>query len=322
MSRRGAPGGDRPRRGGPGGERAGRDRRDGGPRGRGRSDRGEGRGGPPRSRRDHALPKAFRELDQLEGRNVVVEALWRQRRRVVAIYLDERARPDAKVTRIQELAAEHGVTVKRVPRQHLDELCIGGVHNGVLAWAEELPAYTIRGLLSELEEEAVEPCIVLVDEASYEHNLGAVMRSALGAGVHGVVVPTRRGKGLSPVVHRVSMGGAEGVPLIREGLSSSLATLRRAGVRTIGCDMDGDPLWDVDLTGPVAIVLGGEGKGLSPTLRQRCDQIAAVPLQGQLESLNLSVTASVFLFERVRQLRELAAQRAAAAAPLAPGDRL
>jgi 23S rRNA (guanosine2251-2'-O)-methyltransferase len=252
-----------------------------------------------------------------------VEALWRARRRVVAIWLDERAREDAKVSRILELAQQREVAVTAVPRRTLDELCVGGVHNGVLAWAEPLPGYTTQGLLSELERENKDPFIVLVDEASYEHNLGAVMRSALGAGVHGVVVPVRRGKGLSPVVHRVSMGGAEVVPLIREGLSSSLATLRRAGVTVVGCDMDGDPLWDIDLTGPVAVVLGGEGKGLSSTLRARCDRIASVPLEGQLESLNLSVTAGVFLFERSRQLR----QQFAAAAPmessepvLPPGD--
>ena len=243
---------------------------------------------------------------------MVVEALWRQRRKVAAIYLDERAREDAKVRRILALAQEHGVPISKVPRRHLDALCVGGVHNGVLAWAEPLPGYTTQGLLSELERASEEPFVVLVDEASYEHNLGAVMRSALGAGVHGVVVPVRRGKGLSPVVHRVSMGGAEVVPLIREGLSSSLATLRRAGVRVVGCDMDGDPLWDIDLTGPIAVVLGGEGKGLSSTLRGRCDHVACIPLQGQLESLNLSVTAGVFLFERARQLR----QQLASAAPM------
>lgn len=280
-------------------------RRDGGP--QGRRDGGSQGGGRARS-----LPKALRDLDQLEGRNVVVEALWRARRRVVAIWMDERAREDAKVSRILALAQEREVAVTAVPRRALDELCVGGVHNGVLAWAEPLPGYTTQGLLSELERENKEPFIVLVDEASYEHNLGAVMRSALGAGVHGVVVPVRRGKGLSPVVHRVSMGGAEVVPLIREGLSSSLATLRRAGVTVVGCDMDGDPLWDIDLTGPVAVVLGGEGKGLSSTLRARCDRVASVPLQGQLESLNLSVTAGVFLFERSRQLR----QQFAAAAPM------
>jgi 23S rRNA (guanosine2251-2'-O)-methyltransferase len=248
------------------------------------------------------------DLDQLEGRNVVVEALLRKRRKVVRICLDERAKEDDKVSRLLELAVSARVPVERVPRESLDEICESGVHNGVIAWAVPLPAYSTQGLLSELEREGKEPFLLLVDEISYEQNLGAILRSALGAGVSAVVVPTQRGKGLTPVVHRVAMGGAEMVPLIREGLSSSLATLRRAGVRIVGADMDGRPCFDVPMTGPLAIVLGGEGKGLTHTLRDRCDEIASVPLSGELESLNVSVTAGILAFERVRQLRVEAAR--------------
>lgn len=241
--------------------------------------------------------------DRLEGRNVVFEALARGRRRVLRIMLDERARPGGKVDRILELARDQGVPVQRVPRQRLDRLSVTGVHNGIIAEAEPLPQHTVSSLLAELDQRGVTPFLVLVDEVQYEHNLGAVLRSALGAGVHGVIVPVRRGKGVSPVVQRVAMGGAEVVPVVREGLSSALATLRRAGIRVVGCDMGGRDLWQVPLTGSIALVLGGEDKGLSPTLRKRCDEIAAVPLQGQLESLNVSVTAAVMMFEKVRQDR-------------------
>jgi len=179
----------------------------------------------------------------------------------------------------------------------------GDVHNGVIAEAEPLPCYTTMQLLDEIFERGESPFLVLADTISYEHNLGAILRSAMGAGVHGVVVPTRRGKGLSPVVHRVSMGGAEMVPLVREGLSSALKVCRRAGLVVVGADMDGTPVWDLDLRGPLALVLGGESKGLSSTLRSRCNHIAAVPLEGELQSLNVSVTAAVLMFERVRQLR-------------------
>ena len=135
------------------------------------------------------------------------------------------------------------------------------------------------------------------------HSSTPQCRSALGAGVHGVIVPVRRGKGLTAVVQRVAMGGAEEVPLIREGLSSALATLKRAGIRVVGADMDGEPCWDVSMTGSLALVLGGEDKGLSPTLRERCDAIARVPIGGDLDSLNVSVTAAVLMFEKVRQDR-------------------
>ena len=240
--------------------------------------------------------------EQLEGRNVVWEALSRGIRKVYRIQLDERARPNEKIERILSSARAQGVPIKRVPREKLDEVCVSGVHNGIIGWAEPLPAVTVRGRLSELEREGRDPFFVLVDEANYEHNLGAVLRSGLGSGVNAVIIPTRRGAGVTPVVLRVAMGAGEVVPVIREGLSSALATLRRAGVRVVGADMDGKPHWAVSMTGPLALVLGGEGKGLTDTLRSRCDDIAGVPLQGDLESLNLSVTASILMFERVRQV--------------------
>ena len=229
------------------------------------------------------------------------EALKRKRRAVHRIFLDERARPNPKLALVLDLAERAGVPVFKVPRARLDEQSVTGVHNGIIAEAEPHEEGTVQGLLSELERRGEAPFLVLVDEVQYEHNLGAILRSALGAGVNGAIVPVRRGKGLTPVVQRVAMGGAEAVPLVREGLSSALATLRRAGVRIVGADMDGDPVWSVPLTGPLAVVLGGEDKGLSPTLRSRCDAIVSVPLQGELESLNVSVTAAVVLFEKVRQ---------------------
>lgn len=265
------------------------------PRGDRRHDRRSDRRGPPPGPR---LPNG---MDQLEGRNVVFEALSRGARAVTVIYMDERTKPHPKVEAIFEKARERNVPVKAVPRTFLDDRSITGVHNGVIAEAEELPQNTCQGLLSELERAGEEPFLVLVDEVQYEHNLGAILRSSLGAGVNGLIIPVRRGKGLTPVVQRVAMGAAESVPVVREGLSSALATLRRAGVRVLGADMGGKPCWDVPMTGPLAIVLGGEGKGLSQTLRNRCDEVVSVPLLGNLESLNVSVTAGILLFEKRRQ---------------------
>jgi 23S rRNA (guanosine2251-2'-O)-methyltransferase len=232
--------------------------------------------------------------DRLEGRNVVLDALERGRRAVLRVWLDAAARPDRK---IEAILARAGDRVVRVERAMLDRMSQTGVHNGVIAEAEPLPELRVRDVL----DAVAEPFVVLVDEVQYEHNLGAILRSALGAGVDAVIVPVQRGKGLTPVVHRVSMGGAEAVPLVREGISSALAQLQRAGVRIVGADMDGVPPWEVDLTGPVAIVLGGEDKGLTPPVRARCDAIVGIPLAGSLESLNVSVTAGVLFFERVRQ---------------------
>jgi 23S rRNA (guanosine2251-2'-O)-methyltransferase len=232
--------------------------------------------------------------DRLEGRNVVLEALVRRRRPVRTIWLDVGARPDDKVNQILSLAGDR---VRRVERHLLDRMSLTGVHNGVIAEADGLPEPSVRELL-----EKPEPFLVLIDEVQYEHNLGAILRSSLGAGVDGVIIPVQRGKGLTPVVQRVSMGGAEAVPVARAGISASLADIRRAGLRVVGADMDGVPPWEIDLTGPIAFVFGGEDKGLTEPVRKRCDVIAGIPLAGGLESLNVSVTAGVLLFERVRQM--------------------
>lgn len=234
--------------------------------------------------------------DALEGRNVVLEALRRGRRSIRRILMDEGAKNDPKIREILELA---GNKVERVPRQLLDRLSQTGVHNGVIADAEALPEMS----LNEILDAKFDPLLVLIDEVQYEHNLGAILRSSLGAGVDGVIIPVQRGKGLTPVVQRVSMGGAEAVPVVREGISASLAEIRRRGIMVVGADMDGVPPWEVDLTGPLAIVLGGEDKGLTPPVRKRCDVILGIPLLGNLESLNVSVTAGVLLFERVRQMQ-------------------
>jgi len=256
-----------------------------------------------RHRRDEPKIWARKGYDQLEGRNIVLEALERQARPVIRIVLDERTKPHPKINRIVDLANKRGIPVYEAAREVLDQASITGVHNGILAEAEQLPGWTITSRLNDCLNRGVDPFFVLVDEVNYEHNLGAILRSAMGAGVHGVVIPTRRGKGLTAVVQRVAMGGAEAVPVIREGIPASLKVLRRAGVRIVGADMDGDVLWDVPMSGPLAIALGGEDKGVTHTIRDRCDAIVSVPLTHGLDSLNVSVTAGILMYEKVRQSR-------------------
>jgi 23S rRNA (guanosine2251-2'-O)-methyltransferase len=201
-------------------------------------------------------------LDQLEGRNPVIEALTRGRRRVVRVWLDQGARPDPRVERLLALCAEKGVPVARASRQKLDELAEGRVHQGVVAQAEPLPELTARQLLDQAFNKEGPPLIVLADQIQYEQNLGAILRTALGFGVDGVVVPTRRGAPLGPVVQRVAMGGAEAVPVIHEGLFSALKPIKAAGIPVVGADMGGVPLTEARLGGALALVLGGEGRGL------------------------------------------------------------
>jgi 23S rRNA (guanosine2251-2'-O)-methyltransferase len=268
---------------------------------------------PPRPR-DQRGPRPDREqreapglrkpggLDQLEGRNPVLECLLRKRRKMHRLLVDERARSHPKLDGLLQSARAQGVSVTPVPRDDLDAISETGVHNGVIAWVAPLAPPSLSALLDELDAAGIEPFIVLVDEPQYEHNLGAVLRSALGAGVHAVVVPRVRGKAVNAVVQRVAMGAAEVVPVIREGISSCLALLERRAVRIVGAEHGGEPHWQVNLTGPLALVLGGEDKGLTAPLLKRCHAIATIPTGGDLQSLNLSVTAGVLMYERVRQL--------------------
>lgn len=243
--------------------------------------------------------------DQLEGRNPILEALSRNRRPVLRLRVDERAKPERRLDKIIDLARQRNIPIKAVPRRELDRISVTGAHNGVIAEAQPLQSRSVAQILNATFDAGRDPFLVMADELSYEHNLGAVLRSALGAGADALVVPTRRSKGMSPVVARVAMGAAEEVPVIREGLQSALKLCRRAGVRIVGADMGGRPYYDVDLTGPLVLVMGGESKGLSSTVRKRCDEVLSVPLAGNLESLNVSVTAGILMFERARQIAKL-----------------
>lgn len=242
--------------------------------------------------------------DQIEGRNIVIEVLRRKKRKVLEIFLDDRAKSDVKISEILKVAEKRNIPLHRVHREKLDKMTQTGVHNGVIAYAEPHPSITTKQLLDSVYEKNQQPFLVMADEMNYEQNLGAILRSSMGAGVHGVITPAKRGKGITPVVQRVAMGGAEEVPLIREGLFSSLKEIKKAGITVIGADMDGTPIWDLHLKSAVCFIFGGESKGVSPTLRRKCDYIASVPLHKGLESLNVSVTAGVFLFEKNRQERE------------------
>ena len=240
-------------------------------------------------------------MDQLEGRNPILECLERRRRRVHRVLVDRGAKRDARVKRILELAGNHGVRVEIVQRRELDRLASGRVHNGVIAHADPLPQWSAKGLLDGVLATEPAPFFVLADALAYEHNLGAVLRSCLAFGVNGVFLPSRRGAALSPVVQRVAMGAAEEIPVVRESLFGAIKGLRKAGIPIAGADMDGEPCHRAPLAGPLALMMGAEGRGLSPTLRDKCDRIVSVPLGGRLESLNVSVAAGILMYEKRRQ---------------------
>lgn len=239
--------------------------------------------------------------NQLEGRNPVLECLQRAKRRVHHIWLDEGAGDDPRLARILELAEQAGVPITRAPRRELDRRTEDRVHNGIVARVDPPRTWKTGDLLETLAGR--DPFLIVADELSYEHNFGAILRSALGFGVDGVIVPTRRGAQLSPVVQRVAMGAVEEIPVVRESPYAALKLIRKAGIPIVGADMDGRPAHELDLRGPLALVVGGEGRGLPEGMRARCDALVSVPLAGQLESLNVSVAAAILMYEKRRQER-------------------
>ena len=240
-------------------------------------------------------------MDQLEGRNPVLECLQRGRRRVHRVFLDRNAKRDARIQRILVLAGECKARVELVPRRVLDQKASGRVHNGVVAYADPLESWSARGLIESVLAREAAPFFLLADALTYEHNLGAVLRSSLAFGVDGVFLPSRRGASLSPVVQRVAMGAAEEVPVVRESLFGAIKGIRKAGIPVMGADMNGVPCDQARMGGAFALVLGAEGRGLSPKLREKCDGVVSVPLGGRLESLNVSVAAGILMYEKRRQ---------------------
>ena len=243
----------------------------------------------------------MKERDQLEGRNLIIEVMNRKRRKLLKVFMDKSVRRDKKIDQIVGFVQKRNIPLQAVHRKQLDDMSIGGVHNGVIAYAQPLPEVRMEALIDASFSSPEPAFFLLADELNYEHNLGAILRSAAGAGVQGVVIPRKRGKGLTPVVQRVAMGGAEIVPVVREGISSALSKIKKAGIRVIGADMNGQSLFETDLRGPIAIVMGGESKGLSPTLQKKCDAVVSIPLCNNLESLNVSVSAAILLYEKRRQ---------------------
>lgn len=224
--------------------------------------------------------------------------------RVRQIWLDRRAKPEPKLERIVALAREQKIEVVAVDRGELDAVSRADVHNGVIAFATPLQQPSLKEVLDRIDAEGREPFLVLLDQVQYEQNLGAILRTAAAAGVDAVVVPTRRGAGMSSTVQRVAMGGAEVVPLVRESMTSASATLLRRGIPIIGAEANGDcPYWEADFTGAVAIALGGEDRGLGQKVRERCHQVVSIPIDpdGPVTSLNVSVAAGILLFERARR---------------------
>ncbi|HQU14731.1 MAG: 23S rRNA (guanosine(2251)-2'-O)-methyltransferase RlmB [Chromatiales bacterium 21-64-14] len=223
-----------------------------------------------------------------------VEVLWVQL-----------GRRDARIAGLMGRAEAAGVVIHRAPRAALDERCGGGRHQGVVARCRTPPAVQTVDLDSLLAAAGADLFLLVLDGVQDPHNLGACLRTAEAAGVQGVILPRDRAVGITSTVRKVASGAAEVIPLLQvTNLARTLRTLRDAGVRLVGAAPEAPAtVYQADLRGPLALVLGGEEKGLRRLTREGCDLLVHLPMAGRVESLNVAVAAGVLLFEAQRQRR-------------------
>ncbi len=247
-----------------------------------------------------APPEA--EADGLiEGRNAVIEAL-RAGEHIDKIYL-QKGETDKTLGHIASKARAAGAVVVEADRRKLDAMSRTHAHQGVIALASVREYVSVESILKRAEEKGEAPLLVICDEISDPHNLGAIIRTAECAGAHGIIIPKRRSAGLTAVVAKTSAGAVAHMPVARvANLAALLKDLQKKGVWIFGTAANGTTaLYDADLKGPAAIVIGSEGEGMTRLVTEGCDFLVSIPMKGKLNSLNASAAAAILLYEAVRQ---------------------
>ena len=239
--------------------------------------------------------------DLIEGRNAVMEAL-RAGRTIDKIFI-AKGDVDKTLGHIASKARSAGIVVTEADRRKLDAMSQTHAHQGVIALCAVKEYSTIEDMLAIAAERGEAPFLVLCDEISDPHNLGAIIRTAECAGAHGVVIPKRRSAGLTSVVAKTSAGAVSYVPVARvPNIPALLEQLQKEGVWVFGTAAEGtSDLYSADLKGPAAIVIGSEGDGMTRLVREKCDFLVSIPMKGKISSLNASAAAAILLYEAVRQ---------------------
>lgn len=236
----------------------------------------------------------------IEGRNAVIEA-YRAGRAIDRIYIQDGCQ-DGPVMTIKREARKHDTVIKYVARERLDQLSETGKHQGVIAYAAAYEYVQVEDILEKAREKGEPPFLILLDNIEDPHNLGAIIRTANLAGVHGVIIPRNRAVGLTATVARTSAGALNYTPVARvTNLARTIEELKKEGLWFVCADMDGTMMYDLDLKGPIGLVIGNEGEGVGKLVREKCDMVASIPMKGQIDSLNASVAAGVLAYEILRQ---------------------
>jgi len=237
---------------------------------------------------------------RLEGRNPVVEAL-RTGRTIEKILVAKGTREGA-IREILRMAKDMGIVIQEVDRRRLDNISQTGAHQGIIALATPYTYATVEDMLRKAQELKELPFVVVLDGVEDPHNLGAVIRTAECCGVHGIIIPKRKAVGLTPTAVKASAGAVEHVLIARvTNIASTLEMLKEKGLWVIGADVEGKPYAFQDMKVPVALVIGGEGKGLRRLVKEKCDFIVGIAMKGKINSLNASVAAGILMYEVLRQ---------------------
>ena len=234
--------------------------------------------------------------DIIAGRNPVMEAI-RSGRSIESILVAKGERSGSVVAIIAK-AKQKNIPVKDVDSKKLDFLAKGVNHQGIVAQCAVKEYSTLEEIFALAEERGESPFIIVLDKIEDPHNLGAIIRTAECAGAHGVIIPERRSAGLSYTVEKTSAGALEYMPVVRvKNISAVLQKLKDKGIWVYGADMDGEHYKKVNFDGAVALVIGNEGKGISPLIAKDCDVIVSLPMKGKINSLNASVAAGILMYE-------------------------
>ena len=241
----------------------------------------------------------YREFT-IEGRNAVMEA-FRSGKCIDKLFVLDGCQ-DGPVLSIKREAKKQDTLIRYVDKERLDQLSETGKHQGVIAYAAAYEYAEVEDIMALAKERGEEPFIWLLDNIEDPHNLGAMIRTAHQAGAHGVIIPKNRAVGLTATVARTSAGALNYLPVAKvTNLAKTIEELKKDGLWFVCADMDGTVMYDLNLTGPIGLVIGSEGEGVGRLVKEKCDFVASIPMHGQIDSLNASVAAGVLGYEIVRQ---------------------
>lgn len=236
----------------------------------------------------------------IEGRNAVIEA-FRSGKSIDRLFILDGCQ-DGPIKTILREAKKGDTILNFVKKDRLDQLSNTGKHQGVIAYAAAYKYAEIEDMFALAEEKGEPPFLILLDNIEDPHNLGAIIRTANQAGAHGVIIPKRHAVGLTATVARTSAGALNYTPVAKvTNMASTIEQLKEKGVWFVCADMDGEVMYNLDLTGPIGLVIGNEGEGVGRLVKEKCDFVAKIPMKGDIDSLNASVAMGVLSYEIVRQ---------------------